>query len=978
MSEEKQKQKVKSTLSVDVPPFIPRNFNLELLDNTIPPVSGISNISPYLQDEIHIEESEWHPPTSSRIMLFPVTPVLHPSYRLQSSSRNDRFYEASHLQPDTNNYPSHRKKVQNQKNLQRKPIPTFEEVDDSNSFSCVAPSKNERKPKERHVKNDHQKPPHQSNSKIKVKEEKNNTDKMKPQLKLSTIHSTLNHPMKLDNSTDFPSLPSALNKDNSHNQLHNDNHHQSPQHHSYSSILQSTPKQGSDLNQKLVAPNNDNRALMTFREKRTFCDDTRTKQNLRRKPEAKEKHNNVYSENSCEIDSEVENKQNGNSNGIKNQINSKYQNHAEKVVTNSKTIKPGTKERNIILKNKSLESNVENTKVRETSTELVTPIKDGSTTANQPTKPHKNEKRRKRNKKKKKVDPGKVSLLTPEMFTTITNKLNGATKLDDQNSNFNLSDQDFPNLNHSSSKHVVEESEERNVKIGDFKQDKICLNNISNNNNLPDLDFSNLWRSSTYSDILQSANKVRNNNKGSQSSMGSINKKSTDNINEEQKSMLATASKKKAKKKKNKTKNASRCKKQIQQADSNKQVESVPVIQVSIASMVTSMQQIKLSQKKKKETKTRVISTKRGIMDKMANPHNILDSSAPMKKRGKEREKPCIKRLSAMRKVILRERERRRMQRLEESCKNENDDTIKELDETNADITPSTHSPVDEHVMSTENHCEQVDRKLLAAKIILHTKKFRDYCDHMVSEEIDTTAMTILKDLVRFQDRLHEKDPIKARMKRRLVYGLREVTKHLRLCKLKCIIIAPNIEKISSEGGLSDALQIIIKLAQEQDLPYIFALQRRLLGKICMKVVPVSCVGIFNYEGVEENYRKLLQFLTEAREKYNETLKVITTYLTDDIESRLLDENIPPTLIQPIRLEVLSKMSIHSVISERIPSEKTSLEENNNNTEEFNTDNDFECMLQKMENISEESQEEFVEKEESLTEIDHELSLVTV
>ena len=40
----------------------------------------------------------------------------------------------------------------------------------------------------------------------------------------------------------------------------------------------------------------------------------------------------------------------------------------------------------------------------------------------------------------------------------------------------------------------------------------------------------------------------------------------------------------------------------------------------------------------------------------------------------------------------------------------------------------------------------------------------------------------------------------KAKIRRRLVMGLREVTKHLKVKKLKCVIISPNLEKIQSKG----------------------------------------------------------------------------------------------------------------------------------------------------------------------------------
>lgn len=74
------------------------------------------------------------------------------------------------------------------------------------------------------------------------------------------------------------------------------------------------------------------------------------------------------------------------------------------------------------------------------------------------------------------------------------------------------------------------------------------------------------------------------------------------------------------------------------------------------------------------------------------------------------------------------------------------------------------------------------------------------YCSQVLSKEVDACVMELLKELVRFQDRMYQKDPVKAKTKRRLVLGLREVLKHLKLRKLKCIIISPNCEKIQSKG----------------------------------------------------------------------------------------------------------------------------------------------------------------------------------
>ena len=76
------------------------------------------------------------------------------------------------------------------------------------------------------------------------------------------------------------------------------------------------------------------------------------------------------------------------------------------------------------------------------------------------------------------------------------------------------------------------------------------------------------------------------------------------------------------------------------------------------------------------------------------------------------------------------------------------------------------------------------------------------YCTQVLDEEIDACCTALLQDLVRFQDRLYHKDPIKAKSRRRIVLGLREVTKHLKLNKIRCVIISPNLERIQSKGQL--------------------------------------------------------------------------------------------------------------------------------------------------------------------------------
>lgn len=52
-------------------------------------------------------------------------------------------------------------------------------------------------------------------------------------------------------------------------------------------------------------------------------------------------------------------------------------------------------------------------------------------------------------------------------------------------------------------------------------------------------------------------------------------------------------------------------------------------------------------------------------------------------------------------------------------------------------------------------------------------------------------------------------------------------------------------------GGLDEALYTIINTCREQGVPFVFALSRKALGRCLNKAVPVSLVGIFNYDGAQ-------------------------------------------------------------------------------------------------------------------------------
>jgi ribosomal protein L7Ae-like RNA K-turn-binding protein len=130
-------------------------------------------------------------------------------------------------------------------------------------------------------------------------------------------------------------------------------------------------------------------------------------------------------------------------------------------------------------------------------------------------------------------------------------------------------------------------------------------------------------------------------------------------------------------------------------------------------------------------------------------------------------------------------------------------------------------------------------------------------------------------------------------MKKRLVAGLREVTKQVERNRVKIIFLAPDIQRCPETGGLDEAVKRLLDAARRLDLPIVYAMSRRKLGRVLFKKVPVSCCGILNYQATEETWKQLTEAVSLARENYQ--LKLQELGLAVDLagkETKTEDENI--------------------------------------------------------------------------------------
>jgi len=148
----------------------------------------------------------------------------------------------------------------------------------------------------------------------------------------------------------------------------------------------------------------------------------------------------------------------------------------------------------------------------------------------------------------------------------------------------------------------------------------------------------------------------------------------------------------------------------------------------------------------------------------------------------------------------------------------------------------------------------------------LHTRQFREYCAQVVTEDLNTSLAIFLSRLREFNDRAYKQGSTR----RRYCCGLREAEKYLKLKKVRCLVIPPNIEKIVTTGGLDDCVSDIITLSRDQDIPIFFGLNKTLISKLLArpKSTITSAVSIFNYDGAEDLWKDVLDKASSAKDLY--------------------------------------------------------------------------------------------------------------
>lgn len=139
-------------------------------------------------------------------------------------------------------------------------------------------------------------------------------------------------------------------------------------------------------------------------------------------------------------------------------------------------------------------------------------------------------------------------------------------------------------------------------------------------------------------------------------------------------------------------------------------------------------------------------------------------------------------------------------------------------------------------------------------------KCFPSYMDYSASVQLDDLAFSTLKELARLQAKGKDQPLEKQYKYKKYIVGFREVERAIRRAEVKGVVVATNLEVVDQLECMVDKLY---EECKKMDIPLVFALNRRKIGKALSKSMKQSLVGIISLDGVHQDWKRMLS-LTES------------------------------------------------------------------------------------------------------------------
>uniref|UniRef100_A0AC34R5W3 Ribosomal protein L7Ae/L30e/S12e/Gadd45 domain-containing protein n=1 Tax=Panagrolaimus sp. JU765 TaxID=591449 RepID=A0AC34R5W3_9BILA len=99
-----------------------------------------------------------------------------------------------------------------------------------------------------------------------------------------------------------------------------------------------------------------------------------------------------------------------------------------------------------------------------------------------------------------------------------------------------------------------------------------------------------------------------------------------------------------------------------------------------------------------------------------------------------------------------------------------------------------------------------------------------------------------------------------AHSKRRLIYGIKEILKHLKAEGINIVFVAKDFEIFKDcSTDLTNSLEEIIEVCNRRNIPVIHASTRSKFSHHLNKPGSISIIGIVDYSGAEELYNEMMK-----------------------------------------------------------------------------------------------------------------------
>ena len=147
-------------------------------------------------------------------------------------------------------------------------------------------------------------------------------------------------------------------------------------------------------------------------------------------------------------------------------------------------------------------------------------------------------------------------------------------------------------------------------------------------------------------------------------------------------------------------------------------------------------------------------------------------------------------------------------------------------------------------------------------------KPIREYVDQILDKNFEEIFSNFI---IKLRDIYYKKKsiaPLKA--KKRIVLGMREIEKSIKLKNILLLFVVPYIEKVEGvKNSMDERVLNIFENCRKNEIPIFFGLNKFKLGQIARKKISaISMLGIVNVEGMENELKNIIKIGNELRKKW--------------------------------------------------------------------------------------------------------------